>query len=88
MLALIAALTIAKVSSGAQAVQSGTAGGHASAALVGELASVPTSTLNAVGAGTAGQGAFNSVPTKTSGAALTSKGLPQVLYVGGEFCPY
>jgi hypothetical protein len=88
VLALIATLTVAKVSSGAQTVHSGTAGGVASSALVADLASVPVTTLNTIGAGTAGQAPFTSLPTATSGAALTANGLPQVLYVGAEYCPY
>jgi thiol-disulfide isomerase/thioredoxin len=47
-----------------------------------EVTSVPAATFNAVGAGTAAG------LTTISGPALTSGGKPEVLYMGGEFCPY
>lgn len=56
----------------------------ASASFTKEVTSVPLSVLNAVGAGSGASG-----PTaKLSGAALTADGLPRLLYVGAEWCPY
>jgi hypothetical protein len=43
---------------------------------------VPAATFDAVGAGTAAG------LTTISGQPLTSDGKPEVLYIGGEFCPY
>jgi len=51
-------------------------------AVSGEVTSVPAAAFNAVGAGTA------SPLTTISGPALTAGGKPEVLYIGGEFCPY
>jgi hypothetical protein len=51
-------------------------------AVAGQVTSVPAATFNAVGAGTAGR------LTPISGQPLTSGGKPEVLYIGGEFCPY
>jgi hypothetical protein len=63
------------------------------ASVIKDITTVPASTLDTVGLG--------SVPTwmasdeggappltKISGAALTSGGKPEMLYIGAEFCPY
>jgi hypothetical protein len=47
------------------------------------LTSVPASTLDQVGAGQ-----VSSTPTSITGAALTSGGKPEMLYIGAEYCPY
>lgn len=47
------------------------------------VTSVPASTLNAVGVGTA-----QNLPAKIAAPRLTKDGKPQVLYVGAEFCPF
>jgi hypothetical protein len=57
--------------------------GSALNSVVGQLTSVPASTLDTVGAGTT---AAN--PTTITGPALTSGGKPEVLYIGAEYCPY
>jgi hypothetical protein len=57
--------------------------GGAAASVVGQLTSVPAATLDQVGAGTT-----VSKPTSITGAALTSGGKPEVLYIGAEYCPY
>jgi hypothetical protein len=57
--------------------------GGAAASVVGQLTSVPAAALDQVGAGTT-----VSKPTSISGAALTSGGKPEVLYIGAEYCPY
>jgi thiol-disulfide isomerase/thioredoxin len=48
-----------------------------------QITSVPAATFNAVGAGTA-----TGLKTVTGQSALTSGGKPEMLYMGGEFCPY
>jgi len=53
------------------------------AAVASRLASVSPATFNAVGAGSA-----TGLKTITGAPALTANGHPEVLYVGGEFCPY
>jgi hypothetical protein len=57
--------------------------GGAAASVVGQLTSVPAATMEQVGAGTT-----VSKPTSISGAALTSGGKPEALYIGAEYCPY
>jgi hypothetical protein len=51
--------------------------------VVAQATGVPVSTLNAVGAGS-----VTTAPTAISGAPLTANGLPRILYVGAEYCPY
>jgi hypothetical protein len=46
------------------------------------LAAFSTSTLASVGGGT------GKAPSSISGSALTNDSKPEVLYVGGEYCPY
>ena len=46
------------------------------------LTTIPTSSYDAVGVGSAAK------LTKSSGAALTENGKPVVVYVGAEFCPF
>src|SRR5580692_9105363 len=57
--------------------------GSALTSVLGQLTSVPASTLDQVGAGTT---AAN--PTTITGPALTSAGKPEMLYIGAEYCPY
>jgi hypothetical protein len=57
--------------------------GSALTSVVGQLTSVPAATLDQVGAGQT-----SSNPTTITGAALTSGGKPEVLYIGAEYCPY
>jgi len=52
-------------------------------ALLQNLTGVSSSTLSTVGLG---QGVTK--PAVISGTALTNNGKPEVLYIGGEFCPY
>ncbi|WP_022881348.1 DUF929 family protein [Gryllotalpicola ginsengisoli] len=71
--------------SGATPTATATATGTpAAAAVARDVADVPASVFDQVGVGTA-----QAAPTPLSDApALTSDGKPEVLYVGGEFCPY
>lgn len=55
----------------------------APAAVVSGVTALSTNVLDTVGAGSAGQ-----VLTKISGDALTVDGLPRVVYIGAEYCPY
>jgi hypothetical protein len=62
------------------------------ASVVSNITSVPAATLAGVGAGSVPSFANTSyVPppvTPVSGAALTSGGKPEMLYIGAEYCPY
>jgi Domain of unknown function (DUF929) len=51
------------------------------------VSTVPASTLNTVGAGAVPQ-VVQQPLTAGSGAALTSNGKPEMLYIGAEYCPY
>ena len=53
-----------------------------SSSLFQSLASFSSSTLSAVGGGTA------KPPSAISGGALQGGGKPLILYIGGEYCPY
>ena len=60
-------------------------GSTLSASVVSDVSTVPASTLNAVGTGTANPQTFIKL---TKGSPLMSNGKPEVLYVGAEYCPY
>jgi len=83
VIVVVAVLIGIKVASGPSKPSSGAQAGTASAQVIKDVTGVPAATLNAVGAGT-----IKSPPTALSGAALTAGGLPRVLYVGAEWCPY
>jgi hypothetical protein len=75
---------------GGDSGSSGTAAGGPSGptgasltALTDKVTSVPAATLDQVGGGT-----VTAPPTTISGAALTSGGKPEMLYIGAEYCPY
>jgi hypothetical protein len=51
------------------------------------VSTVPASTLNTVAAGSVPQ-VVRQPLTAGSGAALTSNGKPEMLYIGAEYCPY
>ena len=53
-----------------------------SSSLYQELATFNSTYLSAVGAGS------GALPSTISGSSLTSNGKPEVLYVGGEYCPF
>jgi Domain of unknown function (DUF929) len=59
------------------------------ASVANEVTNVPASTLDTVG-----KGAIPSMPSgfpppkALNGTPLTSNGKPEMLYIGGEFCPY
>jgi uncharacterized protein DUF929 len=59
------------------------AGAHTAAQVQQQVTSVPVATFNAVGAGSAA-----GLNTVTGQPALMIGGKPEVLYIGGEFCPY
>ena len=58
----------------------------ARAAVAKQVASVPASTLNAIGPGTTYSKAVQTVSGNT--ATLKRDGKPAVVYVGAEYCPY
>ena len=87
VIAVVVAFVLASSNGGSSGSTSGNTApaptGSAVTSVLGQLTSVPAATLDQVGAGTT---AAN--PTSITGAALTSGGKPEVLYIGAEYCPY
>ncbi len=84
VLALVATLIAVKLGqSPARSVAGQAAGSRTAAQVEQQITSVPLATFNAVGAGQAT--GFNIV---TGQPVLTSGGKPELLYMGGEYCPY
>ena len=90
VVAIVLTFVLIKLNSGS----SGTSGASGSvtgtalpASVHRDVTSVPASTLNTIGEGTVLS--YNPQPVSAiSGAALTSQGKPEMLYIGAEFCPY
>jgi hypothetical protein len=86
---LVIVIVLIIVKSTGNTTASTTSGPGASSATVTsvtkEIASVPASTLNAVGKGS---GVSPLIPTKAGQPPLTSDGKPEVVYEGAEYCPY
>jgi Domain of unknown function (DUF929) len=87
VIAVVVAFVLASANGGSSGSTSGNTAappaGSDLTSVVSQLTSVPASALDQVGAGTT---AAN--PTTITGAALTSGGKPEVLYIGAEYCPY
>ena len=89
VLAVVAVLIIARVlHSSTPTPSAGSPAGTALPASVAqEVTGVPPATLDAVGKGSIPS--MTSAPAKVlNGTLLTSNGKPEMLYIGGEFCPY
>jgi hypothetical protein len=91
VLVIVAAFIVIKLTSGSPSSSGGgsSTGTLLPASVSSQVTGVPAATLNRVGKGavpafTQGQTAL----TAGSGAALTSGGKPEMLYIGAEFCPY
>ncbi len=82
VLAIVVAFVVVKTLGGPASAGSGKA--TASASLAHQVTSVPASTLNSVGKGTASPKTILPI----SGTALTANGKPEVLYMGAEYCPF
>jgi hypothetical protein len=81
-IAVVAVLVGVKLVTGSSSSNAAKSGA-ASAAVVADVTTVPAATFNTVGAGTA-----SNKPIKLNGPPLTAGGLPRILYVGAEYCPY
>lgn len=79
---VVAVLVIVKVVGGS-GTQNGPTAKAATSGVLAKIRSVPSSTLDAIGTGTA-----QTKPQKIKAPALTDNGKPEILYVGAEFCPY
>ena len=93
VLVIVIAFILVKANQGAAPSSSSpNAGTLLPASVSSEVTSVPASTLNTVGKGTV-PSYLSTLHTSTamapgSGAALTSGGKPEMLYIGAEYCPY
>jgi hypothetical protein len=59
----------------------------APASLVKSITTIPLKTLEAVKGGSIGNSPLN-IPSSYKAAALSQGGLPEIAYVGAEYCPY
>src|SRR5690242_19261766 len=91
VLAIVLVFVIVKMSQGSPSTSgnSSSTGTALPASVASQVTGVPAATLDKVGKGavpafTQGKPPF----TPGSGAALTSGGKPEMLYIGAEFCPY
>ncbi len=83
VLTVLAVLVVVKVATGAGGPRSGKGSTPVASRVIADVTSVPTATLDAIGAGTA-----TSIPIAITAPALRTAGKPDVLYVGAEYCPY
>jgi len=84
VLAIVLAFVIAKNLTGNPASAVTNSGSQAQAAAISrQLQTVPASTLDSVGAGTAAK-----LQSTTGQTVLKSGGKPEILYMGAEYCPY
>lgn len=83
VLVVIAALVAVKLSGGGTQAQRGAGPASETTQVASLVTSVPKSTLDAVGAGSA-----SNPPNRITAPPLTQDGKPKVLYVGAEYCPY
>jgi hypothetical protein len=89
VLVIVAVFIVIKLTQGSPSSSSSNGRTLLPASVSSQVTGVPAATLDKVGKGavpafTRGQPPF----TAGSGAALTSGGKPQMLYIGAEFCPY
>ncbi len=80
VLVLVIAIVVAKL---AQSPAKGAAPAVAAPAVAGEISSLPSATFNSVGAGTA-----TGLKSISGQPELTAAGKPELLYMGGEYCPF
>jgi hypothetical protein len=80
---VVAILVAVRVGSGSSKPKSGVAATTAAAAVTSAISTVPIAVLNTIGKGT-----LKAPPAALSGDALTANGLPRILFVGAEWCPF
>ncbi|MGZ4639843.1 MAG: DUF929 family protein [Actinomycetes bacterium] len=85
VLALFVVLVVVKVTRGSSSSGTTSAGpsDRAPASVVRAVTSVPASTLDKVGIGTA-----QTAPRRLTAPPVTANGKPKMLYVGAEYCPF
>lgn len=87
VIALFAALVIAKAADRGTAPAPVAATTATAAQVVQQATHVPASVFTAIGTGGTGGATAQAQPI-TGGAPLTAGGKPEVLYLGAEYCPY
>jgi hypothetical protein len=88
VVAVVAALLIFKLTDKSTTASAGSSGptGTSLSSVVKTVTSVPTSASDSVGSGS---GQVTGKPeTLSGGTLLTANGKPEMLYMGGEYCPY
>ena len=85
VVAFIVVKSLTGVSSG---TSPGAANGQSVPAVAKSITTVPASVLDTVGSGPTGASKISSLIPVAKAPALTENGKPEVLYVGGEYCPY
>jgi Domain of unknown function (DUF929) len=91
VLVIVAAFIVIKLTQGSPSSTgtTSTTGQLLPASVSSQVAGVPVATLDKVGQGAVPAYMQGHPPfTAGSGAALTSGGKPEMLYIGAEFCPY
>ncbi len=91
VIAIVAAIVLYAVNrnSPSSSGSTSTTGTALPASVMRNITTVPDSTLNSVGIGSAVLTYTNNSPIeKISDKPLTSNGKPEMLYIGAEFCPY
>ena len=90
VLVIVLAFIVIKLTQGSPSSSgssNSTTGALLPASVASQVTKVPPATLDKVGKGTVPS--YSSTPlSPASGAALTSGGKPEMLYIGAEFCPY
>jgi hypothetical protein len=83
VIVIVAALVTVKATTGSSA-KSGPTATAAAGGVIADVTTVPAAAFDTVGVGT-----VKAYPKAVTGAtALSAAGLPRVLYVGAEYCPY
>jgi Domain of unknown function (DUF929) len=101
---VVIALVLVKLNTGSTAAASNGPTGTALTSVTKQVTDVPTSVTDQVAGGGVPAGIFVSAPTSAAvssassklgsyfatvnGTALTSAGKPEVLFIGGEYCPF
>jgi Domain of unknown function (DUF929) len=89
VLVIVVAFIVIKVSQSSNSSSSSSGRTALPASVVSQVTNVPASTLDTVGQGAVPTFMHGTAPLSPgSGAALTSAGKPEMLYIGAEFCPY
>jgi hypothetical protein len=91
VLVVVLAFIVIKLTQGSPSAggNTSTTGALLPASVASQVTGVPPATLDKVGKGTVPSFTQGQPPFAAgSGAALTSGGKPQMLYIGAEFCPY